>query len=77
MVAICKAEGVRLSKLANKVYGIRRRVYVFVDIMNKILNFSIALKKNYNQRLFVTRVVDIVKDMMGSDSLTGIDIRFY
>lgn len=57
--------------LSNKVTGDVGHDTTFVDLMKTILHFSIAFEKVYNDMLFATRIVDVVKDMMSSDFLAG------
>lgn len=45
--------------------------------MRTVLNFAIALEKRYNEKFVVTRIVDIVKDLMGSIFLTTMSVQFF
>lgn len=47
----------------------------FVVLIETILNSSIASGKEYKQKLVPTRIVDIVKEMMGSECLTGMSAQ--
>lgn len=44
----------------------------FVDFVKKVLNFSIAFEKVYNEKIIASRILDILKDMIRSELLTGI-----
>lgn len=43
--------------------------FSFFYFMRKIMNLSIEFKKEHNEKLGATRIVDILKDMSGSDFL--------
>lgn len=76
-VAISEAGGINLRKLSRKVTGIVCLYSTFGDLMMTVLNFSIAFQKKDNQKLVLIRIVDIVKDMMGSHFLTEMSARSY
>lgn len=57
---------------ANKVPGIIDRYYVFVDVTKTTLNFGIAFREEYNEKYDVTRIINILKDIMVSDIPTGV-----
>lgn len=59
-VANSDAERIKLCKLSDIVIGTMRCGSTFVDLMKKILNFDIALKKEYNENFVATGIVDIV-----------------
>lgn len=75
-VSIRTVEGIKLGKFANKVTGIARCDSTFVDLTKKILTLAIAFGEEYNEKFVVTRVVHIVKDMMGTDVLAGMSDQF-
>lgn len=46
-------------------------VFIIVDIVKTILQFSIPFKKICSKKFVSARTVDIVRDIMGSECLTG------
>lgn len=77
MVAIGKAERIRVRKLASKVTRIVHHDSKFVNFMKTILNITIAFEKEYSEKLVATGIVAIVKEMMASDFLTGMGAQSY
>lgn len=63
--ASSNAERSKLSKLANKVPRIVRYDSMSVDLMKTILNLATSLQDEYTERFVATRILDIVKDMIG------------
>lgn len=49
-----------------------RRDSIIVYIMETILKLAIAFEKKYTEKLVATRIVYILKDVIGSDFLTRI-----
>lgn len=45
--------------------------------MKTIIKFEIAIYKEYNGEFVTTSISDIMKDMIGSDFLTGMSNLFY
>lgn len=66
-MALTEAERINRRMLANKVVGIVRRDYLFVDFMKIMLNFAIAFDNEYKENFIIARTLDIVKDVIGSD----------
>lgn len=66
---ISEAEANKPCVLSNKVTRTLRRDFTFVESMEVILNFALALEKEYSEKFFATRIVDSVKNMIGSDFL--------
>lgn len=54
-----------------------RRDLTFVDLTKKILNLAISFENGYNKKFVTTRMVDFVKDITGSDFLTGTRAQYY
>lgn len=50
---------------------------MFIDTMKTIFNFAVAFENKYCEKCAATHNVDIVKDMMDSDVLTGIIAQYY
>lgn len=50
---------------------------MFGDFMKTILKFAIAFEKKHKEIFVATHIEHIVKDMMGSDYLTGMSARSY
>lgn len=66
-----------LSRLANKVSGTRRYNPTFLGLMDTILNFAITFYKDCSESFVATRIMDIAKDIMRSDLLTGVSAQIY
>lgn len=75
--AIRETEGIRLSKPAIKENGIARRDSRFLYLVDTIPKFTISFEKENNKMLVVARAADVVRDVMGSDFLTGMCDRSY
>lgn len=76
-MAISKIKGVKVSKLANKVNRIEGLDSIFVGLMITFFNFAIAEEKKYDEKIFATGTVSIVKQMMGSQFLAGFSAHSY
>lgn len=50
---------------------------LFVGVKKTVLNFSITLESEYNETFVSARIVNILKDMMLSDLLTGMSTLSY
>lgn len=50
---------------------------MFLDPMETILNLAIAFEKGYKEEFVATRIVQIVKDMIGSGFLTEMSAQPY
>lgn len=72
-VANSEVEGIKLSKLASKVTCIVRRYSTFVHFMKTILNFSTALDKVYNGKFVKVRIVNVTKNVICFEFLTGMN----
>lgn len=59
------------------MFGVMRRVFTFLNLMKIILNFAVTFEDEYNERFIATRIVDTVKDMIGSDIWTGMSAQSY
>lgn len=49
----------------------------FLNLVKTVLNFAIAFEKEYDEKFVATGVVDIAKDMIGSDILTRMCSQYY
>lgn len=76
-MASSKVDGINLSKLENKLTGIVYRDSKLLDFIEPILNFAITSKQKYHLKLAATRNMDVVKDMISSDFLTGMSSQPY
>lgn len=76
-VAIGSDVWIKLSELANKVRGTGRGDSVFVILIKSILNLTVAFQKWYNDKFVAARVMEIVKDKMGSDFLKGMSAQSF
>lgn len=74
---ISEAEGIKLSKLANKMTDIVCRELTFVDLVKKLLTFATRFEKGYDEKFVATGIVDIVKDMICSDFLVRENAQSY
>lgn len=77
IVVIRKSEGIKLSKLKNKVTVNVRYDSTFLDHMKTILNFSPIFKKKYDEKIFATGIVDKAKDMIAFDLLAEMSAQSY
>lgn len=64
-MASSENEVVKLSKLASYVTEIVRRDATSAQLRTKILKFDINFEDKYDEKVVATRVVHIVKDMIG------------
>lgn len=69
-MAIRQAEGIKLSKLADKVAGVVRCSFMFADLMNMIPHFALSSKKKYSDKVDTAQIVDDMQHMMSTDLLT-------
>lgn len=76
-MVITEDEGIKLSKLASKMTRIMRRDSMLLDLMKKNLNFAIAFRKTYSEKLVASRIVDIVKDVIGSNFPIKLSVQTY
>lgn len=74
-LAISKANGIGLIKSSNKFTGFSRRDCTLSDLLKMILNLAIALEKNYSKTFVATVIVDIVKDMISYEFVTGLSAQ--
>lgn len=72
-----KGDETSLSKLANNVTGIVRCYGLFVHLMNTVLNFFIAFKKECNEKFNATSIVFIVNLIMRSYFLSVMSTKSY
>lgn len=73
-VVISEARGIKLRKLANNVTGTVRRASLFVDVMKTILRLMMALEKKNNENVAASPIVDIEKDIICTDFVTGMSV---
>lgn len=73
--AISKAEEIKLSKVLNELTKIVHRYCMFVDFMKRNLNFAISFEKTYMEKFVASRTLNVKKDVMVSDLLTGMNSK--
>lgn len=66
---IAEAERNQLSKLANELTGTLRRDSTFAVFKKNFLYFAFAFDREYEEKLILIQILDVVKAMMGSDFL--------
>lgn len=76
-MTIIDAKGIKLGKLTNNISEIVHRGSTFVGLIMTIVNFSIAIEEEYNKKFVATRSVYILKNLIGSDFLTGLRVWSY
>lgn len=69
------AERIKLNKLVSKVIKTLCDAYTSMSITNIILHSAITFKKESSKKFVTGRVMNTVKDMIGSGFLTGISVR--
>lgn len=76
-MAIRKAKEIKLSRVVNKVTKFVCRDSLFVDLMKTVLDFAILFKEKYNEKLVAARIMEMRKDIIDFDILTGRSILTY
>lgn len=56
-----------MCKLANNETGIVLHGPTVLDLMKTTLNFDISFKEEYNKKFVATGIVEITKEVIGSD----------
>lgn len=74
---IVKRNALKLINLANMVTSIVSRAFLLVVVLKSETNFYATYGKDYGASFFAARMVDIVKDMLSSDFLTGKSLQTY
>lgn len=74
-VTIVNAEKIKLNKFLSKVIRFSRIGSMFLVFMNTILNSVIGFQIEYNKRFLESRLVDILKYMMGPAFLSGTSVQ--
>lgn len=46
-------------------------------LMKTTLSYAIVFEEVYSEKFVVTLIEDIMKEMMGSEFLTGMSVQFY
>lgn len=75
--SIAEQEALRLSNLSKKVTDIKSRNFPFFAKVKAVTNFSAAFENMHHVSLLTDRTVDIVKDVVLSDSLSGNSSQAY
>lgn len=66
---VSEAGRIKLSRLTNKVARIVRHDSTYVHMMNMILSFVASFEEAYYTNLDRSGTIEIVKDVVSSDSL--------
>lgn len=69
-VTTSKADGIKPSRFGSEVNRIMRLNALFVDFIKTIQSFAFTFKTNYSKKFVVSRILDIVKEMVRSTFLT-------
>lgn len=77
MVAISKADRIKLDRLASKVTETVRHDFKFAHVSRAGQNFALSYEKEYDKKLFETGTVSTAKDMIGFAFLTAMSAQYY
>lgn len=72
-----EAEGIQLSRLANKVTETVHRRSTFANLKMTISNFAVQLEKDCNEKYVASCIVEFVKDMIDSEFLIEMTTQIY
>lgn len=74
---IMEAERIKLGQLSNKATGAVRHDSTFVNFMKTILIFTMSLEKEGSKKPVVNHILGILRDMWGSEFLTGMGAQSF